>query len=932
MYHIPINNFQMVSYARKKGFPVALFLSFVLLLGCKEEPTIVSVNFEEAEFAHFVEPDFPYITTSLDGRSLGEGFPEDNISARVLAVKLGDDAAMAFDTDMLRWSAAWTGDFMPMVTMAQISYNDFHNKDNLLPVVGGEVKLATGQYAGWTAGTPKFNDPRPPASHPDGLPWGPLPQELGRWNGVYLVDEGVVLSYTIQGTDILEKPGVVNVGQEQAFTRTFDMKDQKETLTLAAAEVTDGVGHEVNEHVGYLTHGASGNLLTAVGIVGASDGMEVQIIDNRYLTLQVSAVQKREPFTVVLWKGNPDQKAVFEELLNQATSDFPAYDKGSTSRWKEEVLTKGQVSPDTAAYVVDDLTLPIPNPWNRNVRLVDFAFFDGDKAAAVSFEGDVWIVEGINDRLNRVSWRRFGSGLYEPQSIEVVEGDIYVFGKEGIVKFHDLNKDGEADYYENFSHIMAQSIETREWAADMVAAPEGGFYVAKFGALDMGPETSSPKSLLGFRAGSVHDGSILKISADGRSMETIATGFRGPYIGINPETGVVSASDQQGNFMPSTPVMLVNKGDYYGVPPTAHRNPIPEVTPPLLWIPHGVDRSGVSQVWVNSGKMGGLNGHMIHFSYGRPGLFKVLIDSVRQQVQGGVSVIEGQYSAPTMKGAINPEDGQLYFTGFSLWGTNTKTISALGRLRYTGKESYLPTAFAVREGGIALTFDVTLDESSVNDISKYQVKRWNYHRTEKYGSGHFRMDGTPGDENMPVLKAFLSDDKKTIFLAVPNMEKVMQMSLAYEIRTADGQEVRDDFYFTVNELVEPDLSLLGFSSLTIDDISFEFDPSQVATKEVTPTEELGSELFVRMGCIACHAVEKDDQAKIGPPMTGLYGSLRKFNDGTSTTADEAYLLESIVSPGAKVVEGREGEMPSFLGILSEPEMESVILYIKSLAN
>jgi cytochrome c2 len=86
-----------------------------------------------------------------------------------------------------------------------------------------------------------------------------------------------------------------------------------------------------------------------------------------------------------------------------------------------------------------------------------------------------------------------------------------------------------------------------------------------------------------------------------------------------------------------------------------------------------------------------------------------------------------------------------------------------------------------------------------------------------------------------------------------------------------------------------------------------------------------------MGCIACHAVEKDDQAKIGPPMTGLYGSMRKFNDGTSTTADEAYLMESIVSPGAKVVEGREGEMPSFLGILSEPEMESVILYIKSLA-
>ena len=921
----------MAFRTRMKGLNIPIFIAWSLLVGCKEDPTITSVNFEESTFAHFVEPDFPYVTTSMDGRSLGEGFPSDNISARVLAVKLGEGAAMAFDTDMLRWSVAWTGEFLPMVTMAQISYNDYHNKDNLLPVIGGEAKLATGLYPGWAVGNAQFSDPRPPAPHPDALPWGPMPQELGRWNGVYVLDKGVVLSYSIKGTEILEKPGVVQVGQEQAFTRTFKLGEQTETLILAAAELTDGVEYEVIGNAAYLSHGLAGSLVTAVGIVGASEGIEVQVKDNRHLMVQVSPRPNREPFTVVLWKGDADQKAVFAQLLSKATADFPAHDKEFTSRWKKKVLTKGRLAPDTSAYVVDDLTLPIPNPWNRNVRLVDIAFFDGDKAAAVSFEGDVWVVEGINDRLNRLSWKRYASGLYEPQSIEVVEGQIYVFGKEGIVRFHDLNNDGEADYYENFSHIMAQSIETREWAADMTAAPDGGFYVAKFGALDMGPETSSPKSLLGFRAGSAHDGSILKISADGRSIETIATGFRGPYIGINPKTGVVSASDQQGNFMPSTPVMLVNKGDYYGVPPTAHLDPLPEITPPLLWIPHGVDRSGVSQVWVNSDKMGGLDGHMVHFSYGRPGLFKVLIDSVGQQVQGGVSVIEGHYPAPTMKGAVNPQDGQLYFTGFSLWGTNTPTISALGRLRYTGKDSYLPAAFAARERGIALSFDVALDEASVTDISRYQVKRWNYMRTEKYGSGHFRMDGSPGDENMPVLQAFLSDDKKTVFLAVPNMEKVMQMSLTYELRTADGTDIRDEFYFTVNELVEPDLSFLGFSTLTISDVSFEFDPGQVAAKEVAPTVELGSELFVRMGCIACHAVEKDDQAKIGPPMTGLYGSMRKFNDGTSTTADEAYLMESIVSPGAKVVEGREGEMPSFLGILSEPEMESVILYIKSLA-
>src|SRR5690554_6267099 len=70
-----------------------------VLAGCGEEPTITEVNFEEAEFASFVESDFPFITTSMDGRQLGPGFPEDNLSARVMAIRLGEDAAVAFDTD-----------------------------------------------------------------------------------------------------------------------------------------------------------------------------------------------------------------------------------------------------------------------------------------------------------------------------------------------------------------------------------------------------------------------------------------------------------------------------------------------------------------------------------------------------------------------------------------------------------------------------------------------------------------------------------------------------------------------------------------------------------------------------------------------------------------------------------------------------------------
>ena len=64
-------------------------------------------------------------------------------------------------------------------------------------------------------------------------------------------------------------------------------------------------------------------------------------------------------------------------------------------------------------------------------------------------------------------------------SIEVVDEKIYVFGREGIVRLHDLNNDGVADYYENFSNIMSQSPEGREWAGDVVPVPDGGgFYLS----------------------------------------------------------------------------------------------------------------------------------------------------------------------------------------------------------------------------------------------------------------------------------------------------------------------------------------------------------------------------------------------------------------------------------------------------------------------
>ncbi len=908
--------------------PILFLFTLILFSSCKEEDLITSVNFEEVEFADFVEEDFPYIITSMDARNLGESFPDDNISPRVLAMRLGEEAYACFDPDMLRWSVAWTGDFLPMVTMAQISYKDFYEKKNEIPRIGGTPHFATGQYPGWSLGEPRFEDPRPANPYPGAPSWGPLDASEARWNGHYLVGDKLILSYEVGGVDILELPGSQKDGELQLFTRKLKVGPSKEPLYLTLAEVRNAREEHSSSTMARL--GDDDEFTTAL-LGKAHDHAQVMVVDDRYLVLEITPRDIETIVNVAVGRGAAFQQD--EVDLEMMHTEFPDLGQGSKKRWEGEVLTRGRIAPDTAMFVTDQLTLPVPNPWKRNVRVVDMDFFDAKKAAIVTFEGDVWILDGVSEGLKRLSWKRFASGLYEPQSLAVVDDEIYVFGKEGIVRLHDLNGDGEADYYENFSNIMAQSIETREWASDMVVHPEGGFYISKFGALDMGPETSSPKSIMGFRAGSQHGGAVFRVSQDGRSMEMVASGFRGPYLGIDPKTGVLSASDQQGHHMPSTPVMLIGKDDYYGVEATAHRQETPETTPPLTWIPHAVDRSGVSQVWAHSTKLGPLNGKMVHLSYGRPGLFQVLIDSTGNGVQGAVSLIKAHFPAPTMKAVMNPEDEWMYITGFALWGHASDTLSALLRLRYTGRTNTLPEKLQARDGGVMIRFGTELDREKAGDLSNFTVKRWNYQRTGNYGSGHFRMDGEVGEEVMPIAGVELSDDGRALFLVIPDMMKVDQMEVDYDLLAADGMMIKDQVWFTVNELTMPNLLAEGFGEVDVDGTIANFDFTLTSNEEEhLPTEELGEELFRKMGCIACHAVDRETKGKQGPTMKGLYGSVREFKDGTSMTADEEYLHESIVDPGEKVVKGYEGEMPSFLGVLSGPDLDAIVLYIMSLGD
>lgn len=96
-----------------------------------------------------------------------------------------------------------------------------------------------------------------------------------------------------------------------------------------------------------------------------------------------------------------------------------------------------------------------------------------------------------------------------------------------------------------------------------------------------------------------------------------------------------------------------------------------------------------------------------------------------------------------------------------------------------------------------------------------------------------------------------------------------------------------------------------------------------------PPAERGQRVANGSGCLACHSIDGSQLA--GPTWQGLAGSEVQLTDGSTVVADDAYLLESIVEPNAKIHQGFPPIMPAtYDETLDEQAINDIVEYIKSL--
>jgi cytochrome c551/c552 len=333
-------------------------------------------------------------------------------------------------------------------------------------------------------------------------------------------------------------------------------------------------------------------------------------------------------------------------------------------------------------------------------------------------------------------------------------------------------------------------------------------------------------------------------------------------------------------------------------------------------------------------RFGPVAGEMIHVGYNRPELFRVVMkgcDGLRPSSAAVMSFTRDLEFGP-LNAKMNPADGQLYVVGFQVWGTTAKALSGLARVRYTGAPRVLMKELTATDKGVVLKFNAKLDKAVAEDPANYSAERWNYRRTEKYGSPHLKLDGSSGQEWMTASSAYLSEDGMSVMVGFPEMKAgVHQMRIGWGIKGADGLPAQNTAYFTPSELETFDARTMGFGGVKVD-----LTPrAAVAVAMGKASAEEGEKLYQMFGCMACHSTDGNLQGKVGPSWKGLFGSEREIANtkGKKVKADVDYLKESILNPGAKVVRGFEkfdAGMPIYEGILNAVQVESLILYIKTL--
>ena len=595
-------------------------------------------------------------------------------------------------------------------------------------------------------------------------------------------------------------------------------------------------------------------------------------------------------------------------------------------------------------YQIETLALPP----GMDPEISGITFTPSGTLVAVNRRGQVWMRE------REGKWRLFARGMHEPLGV-LAESEtvVFVMQRPELTQVTDRDGDGRADSFRTISDAFGITDNYHEFSYGL-QRDRDGYFVGGLGSVSVGeitrhrgtyqPESVLAEPVRAHRSPVPFRGWIFKITPAGEFIP-FASGFRQPVgIGRSP-AGEIFCTDSQGNFVPTSPLIHVQEGRFYGFPESLKWQddlPRTDLTEDQLWtrrsspavyIPHGAMGGSPGQpVWDTSGgKFGPFPGQVFMGDITQL-LSRVQLEKIGGEYQGGVfpflrgtggraaspstpesrawiaAAKQAQTAEPpddrtaildqgAMRLAFSPE-GELYI-GRTVrgWAPGTGGIQ---KLTWTGEAPNEIHSIELLDDGFRLNFTAPMGRRSASAPSGYQIRSFRYAYHSTYGSG--QIDSS--DVTIESLELAPDGLSAAIRTGPPRPGFIYEFKTD-TLRTIGNASLANPLaFYTVNRLRSGE-AYTGPRPVAPSD-----DAVQAGYQ---PNPARGQAVYLTF-CVACHQ----------PDGTGIPGGAASFADGSGRLAKSDEVLLTSIARGVE-----EKGMPPFSATLNGRQRRDVLAYVRA---
>lgn len=439
-----------------------------------------------------------------------------------------------------------------------------------------------------------------------------------------------------------------------------------------------------------------------------------------------------------------------------------------------------------------------------------------DRLGVTLRKGDVYFVDGVlGADAKSVRFHKFASGLHEPLGLLKDEDSFLVTQRTEVTRLRDTDHDGLADEFLTAARGWNVSGNYHGYAYGPKRDKAGNLWITT--NLDMGDRAANDAAWRGW---------ALTLRKDG-TLQPMAAGLRSPCgFGTNAD-GEMFVTDQQGTWVPATPIHHLKKGVFFtnpegiasqnlpesplsmpakvadgiSYPEAVQRNPA--MQPAAVWLPYNkMGRSGTDIVMIpEDGSFGPFEGQLLVGEFTNSAINRVFLEKIDGQYQGACFPFLDGFPAAVVRLAFAP-DGSL-FVGMTNRGWSSLGARSYG-LQRVRKSKSAPAPFAVRSmratpSGFDLEFTQSVDPATARDPASLVMSSYTYLHSHAYGSDE--IDTAP----VPIERVNLSSDSKTLHIFVPKRKSLYVHELHFpKIQSRSGEKlVYPVAYYTLNRIPSP---------------------------------------------------------------------------------------------------------------------------------